>query len=88
MDLTFIGHQRWCVQDGGTTLLIDPLVGPRMGHSATSRLEVFPTRSVYVEQMPVADAIFLSHEHIDHFHLPSLTRLPPRRTLVWPALPL
>ena len=75
MRLTFIGHQSWMIEHGSTCVLLDPVLADRFGHCPDVDFQVFPPRKVDVERMPEVHAVFLSHEHLDHFHLPSLARL-------------
>lgn len=76
MDLTFIGHQSWLLSSETTHVLLDPVLGPAFGHCENVDFRVYPPRRVDVSRMPRPDAIILSHEHLDHFHLPSLDLLP------------
>lgn len=76
MELTFLGHQTWLISHGSTNVIIDPLLLNKFGHSSDINFEIFPSRSIQIEDMPKVDAIILSHEHLDHFHIPSLNRLP------------
>lgn len=81
MRLTFLGHQSWLLQLGSTSLLIDPLLLPAFGHSPGVDFRVYPPRVLDLDRLGPVDAVFLTHEHLDHFHLPSLDRLD-RRTPV------
>jgi hypothetical protein len=46
------------------------------GHSPSIQFEVYPPRTIVADALPSFSAVLLSHEHIDHFHLPSLALLP------------
>lgn len=72
--LTFLGHQGWLVETATTNVLIDPLLGDRFGHGGLLG-EVYPPRVLDLDQLPIIDAVIISHEHDDHFDLPSLARL-------------
>jgi len=76
IDLTFVGHQTWLLSRQDTHVLLDPVLGPSFGHCPYVEFRVFPLREVRLEAMPRIDAVLLSHEHLDHFHLPSLFQLP------------
>ena len=76
MKLTFLGHQTWLISYGSTNVIIDPLLLNKFGHSSDINFEIFPSRNIQVDKMPRVDAIILSHEHLDHFHIPSLNMLP------------
>ena len=43
--LTFLGHQGWLVETATTNLLIDPLLGDRMGHGGLLG-EIYPPRKL------------------------------------------
>lgn len=73
--LTFLGHQTWHISDGTSTVLLDPILERAFGASPSLPFTIWPPRAVDVEKMPKPDAVILSHEHLDHFHLPSLNRL-------------
>ncbi|MCQ4045785.1 MBL fold metallo-hydrolase [Streptantibioticus rubrisoli] len=71
LHLTFLGHQTWHISDGHTVVLLDPILDTAFG-AGDLRFEIWPPRQVDVAAMPAPDAIVLTHEHLDHFHLPSL----------------
>lgn len=75
LSLTFLGHQGWLVQAGDATVAFDPVLEDSFGHSPGTDFRVYPARQIDPRKMPTPDAVFLSHEHLDHFHLPSLARL-------------
>lgn len=69
---TFLGHQGWIVESAGSAIAIDPVVCEGFGHSPGTDFIVYPPRKVELARLPAVNAILLSHEHLDHFHLPSL----------------
>ncbi|KIG14882.1 metallo-beta-lactamase family protein [Enhygromyxa salina] len=71
---TFLGHQGWLIETATTNVLLDPLLGDRFGHGGLVG-EVYPPREFDFAAFPPIDAVLLSHEHDDHFDLPSLDRL-------------
>lgn len=75
LDLTFLGHQTWFVQGAGRSILIDPVLKPVFGLPGRAECRVWPPREVDTAAMPAPDAVVLTHEHLDHFHLPSLDLL-------------
>ena len=75
MELTFIGHQSWMVSVGNSHLLIDPIMESSFGYQSIKRIEIYPPRNCEMALMPKISAVFLSHEHSDHFHLPTLSQL-------------
>lgn len=74
LELTFLGHQSWHISDGDAVVLLDPILTPAFGAGALE-FTIWPPRSVNVAAMPAPNAVILSHEHLDHFHLPSLNLL-------------
>jgi len=66
--LTWLGHASWLVQGAGTSVLIDPVLGPRV--SGFIRRNAGP--GLTVEQLPPIDASLVTHNHYDHLDLPTL----------------
>jgi hypothetical protein len=75
MEITFLGHQGWSVSHGDTHVLLDPILCRSFGHSSSVEFEIYPPRDILLDKMPRISAVVLSHEHLDHFHLPSLAKL-------------
>lgn len=75
MKLHYIGHQSWLIENNQTNILFDPILCETLGHTEELPFNIYPLREIDTTQFPKIDAIFLSHEHIDHFHLPSLNFL-------------
>lgn len=72
---TFLGHQGWLVRTERACILIDPLLREDFGEVHALEYRVFPPRVITAEAFPPIDAVVLSHEHDDHFDIPSLARL-------------
>jgi hypothetical protein len=73
-DVTFLGHQGWLFSAGSSRLLVDALLTPAFGHKGALGV-VHPPRRFAFEAFPAVDALFLTHEHEDHFDVPSLARV-------------
>lgn len=71
---TFLGHQGWLFETSRRRVLVDPLLTDSFGHGGAIG-RVFPPRALEVRAMPAVDAVLLTHEHEDHFDVPSLHRL-------------
>ncbi|MEK8141692.1 MBL fold metallo-hydrolase [Streptomyces sp. M10(2022)] len=59
----------------GRSILIDPVLKPAFGLPGRAECRVWPPREIDTAAMPAPDAVVLTHEHLDHFHLPSLDLL-------------
>ncbi|HEV7651510.1 MAG TPA: MBL fold metallo-hydrolase [Actinophytocola sp.] len=82
--ITFIGHQSWLVETGDTRILVDPMLTTSFGHSPELRFEIHPARDV--GDLPPIDAVVVTNEHLDHFHLPSLRMLPADVPVIMPRM--
>lgn len=71
---TFLGHQGWLFRTEKSAILVDPLLHESFATygGTTSGYRVHPPRAMNHAEFPALDGIVLSHEHEDHFDLPSL----------------
>ncbi len=69
---TFLGHQGWAFASETAFILVDPLLHEDFGHAQALDYRVYPPRALDHARMPAVDAIVLTHEHDDHFDIPSL----------------
>jgi hypothetical protein len=72
---TFLGHQGWLFQSDRAAVLVDPLLCEDFGAAHALEYRVWPPRAFDFAQFPKLDAVVLSHEHDDHFDLPSLAKI-------------
>jgi Beta-lactamase superfamily domain len=72
---TFLGHQGWLIRTRSTSWLVDPLLCESFGQAHALGYEVYPPRVLDPGAFPPIDAVFLTHEHDDHFDIPSLAKL-------------
>jgi L-ascorbate metabolism protein UlaG (beta-lactamase superfamily) len=69
--LTWIGHASFLAQWSDLNVLIDPnfanwlFLLKRLKHSGLK-----------IEHLPQIDLVLISHAHYDHFHKPSIRKLP------------
>ena len=81
----WLGHAGILLRQGGTTVLVDPVlserIGPRIGGRVIGpgRLQDAP---VGVEGLPEVDAVLITHAHFDHLDRPTLEMLARRGTVV------
>lgn len=74
LETTFIGHQGWQFATAGARILVDPLLVEPFGHGGGVGV-VYPPRQIDIPAMPPIDAVILTHEHEDHFNIPSVNRI-------------
>lgn len=86
MEITFLGHQSWLISSGNTNILIDPVLYNSFGSDDDNSIEIYPPREINLEKMPKIDAIVLSHEHSDHFHIPTLAKFQNAPIIVSPLM--
>ena len=75
LSTTFLGHQGWLFQSKSSSFLVDPLLCEEFGHAQALEYRVYPPRVFNFECFPKIDGVVLTHEHDDHFDVPSLARL-------------
>ncbi len=75
LSTTFLGHQGWMFRSERAAVLVDPLLCEDFGQAHALEYRVWPPRVWTPAAMPKLDAVVLSHEHDDHFDIPSLARL-------------
>src|SRR2546428_29191 len=75
LSTTFLGHQGWLFQSKTSCFLVDPLLCEEFGQVHALEYRVYPPRVFSFEQFPKVDGVVLTHEHDDHFDIPSLARL-------------
>lgn len=74
--LTWFGHSALLLQMDGKILLLDPMLG-----SSTSPIPIFGGKRfskklpIEIENLPVIDAVLLSHDHYDHLDYQSIKKL-------------
>lgn len=56
-------------------VLVDPVLGEDFGEAYALGYRVHPPRALDFAVFPAIDALVLTHEHDDHFDIPSLARL-------------
>jgi len=68
--ITWLGHSSFLVQLDGVSLLLDPVLGDRMGPGGVMGRNVPP--ALRPEELPRIDASLVSHDHWDHMDVPTL----------------
>jgi L-ascorbate metabolism protein UlaG (beta-lactamase superfamily) len=77
--LTWIGHASFLVQFTDLNVLIDPNFANWLFLLKRLRRSGFA-----IEHLPPIDLVLLTHAHFDHFHKPSLRRLPHPKLAIMP----
>src|SRR5689334_19403677 len=75
LSTTFLGHQGWLFQSKASSFLVDPILCEEFGQAQALQYRLYPPRIFNFEAFPKIDAVVLTHEHDDHFDIPSLARL-------------
>jgi len=75
LSITFLGHQGWLFRAEHAAVLVDPLLCEDFGAAQALGYRVWPPRELDLAAFPALDAVVLSHEHDDHFDIPSLAKL-------------
>ena len=77
--LTWIGHSSFLINLEGTTILTDPVFSEKVGVSVlglgTLGLRRFVPPALQMADLPHLDLVLVSHAHMDHYDIPSLTQL-------------
>ena len=77
--LTWIGHASFLVQFNDLNVLIDPNFANWL-----FLLKRIKRAGLRIEDLPPIDLVLLTHAHFDHFHKPTLRRLPAPKIGVMP----
>jgi L-ascorbate metabolism protein UlaG (beta-lactamase superfamily) len=77
--LTWIGHASFLVQFNNLNVLIDPNFANWL-----FLLKRIKRSGLRIEDLPPIDLVLLTHAHFDHFHKPSLRKLPHPKIGVMP----
>ena len=73
MKITFLGHQGWLLEYKSTKILVDHILTDSLGTCEYARFYITPSRKII--KMPDIDAILITNERLDHFHIPSLENI-------------
>ncbi len=85
MKVHMIGHASLWVETQDARILMDPVLWDPFCEGLN---ETCPKREVIPEKLPEFDALVISHQHLDHFDLPSLAYLPKHVDVFLPEDPL
>lgn len=68
--ITWLGHSSFLVQLDGVSILVDPVLGDRMGPGGVVGRNVPP--ALRTAELPRIDLSLVSHDHWDHMDVPTL----------------
>lgn len=75
MNITCIGHHSWIVCNRNLNVYIDPVLKFSFGSTKGLRFPIKPYRDVDHNNLPKADIVIFTSEHIQHFQPSSLKHL-------------
>src|SRR5579864_3424217 len=81
MEITMLGHASLVVKTSDITVLMDPVL---QDPHQNGLFDVCPKREIYRDQLPDFDCIVISHKHLDHFDVRSLSTLPKDKPVIAP----
>lgn len=73
--VTFVNHATVLIQADGVNLLTDPIWSDRASPLSFAGPERYRPPAINFDDLPRIDAVLVSHNHYDHFDLPTLRRL-------------
>ena len=71
MKLESCGHAFWIVQCDSIRILFDPVFSDPFEQGTVTAC---PSRA-FISDIPEYDLVYISHRHLDHFHIPTLKRI-------------
>ena len=82
MKVTLLGHATVLVEMDGANILMDPVLQDPFEDGAVVSC---PRRVIRADKLPPLDVVIISHQHPDHFDIPSLAQLPRDVCVVCPT---
>lgn len=83
MQISFIGHSCFVLKHAGTGVLCDPWFSGRVFQEGWAQYS--PVTASF-DDLPAVNYLWISHEHPDHFHPPTLRSITPKRRSTMTAL--
>jgi L-ascorbate metabolism protein UlaG (beta-lactamase superfamily) len=78
--VTPVGHATFLIQMDGLNILTDPIWSERCSPVSWVGPERYSKPGIRFEDLPPVDVVLISHNHYDHFDIPTLTGLVKRGT--------
>ena len=79
--VTWLGHSSSLIEIDGQRLLLDPVLGPRASPFSCVGPKRFHEPPLPVCELPVLDAVVISHDHYDHLDYDTVLQLAPTSVL-------
>ncbi len=73
--VTFVNHATVLIQMDGLNILTDPVFSERVGPASWFGTRRYRPPGIRFDDLPPIDVVLLSHDHYDHFDIPTLRRL-------------
>ena len=88
LTVTWVGHSTVLLQLGALNVLTDPIWSPRASPLSFAGPRRWVPPGIPFEALPPIDAVLLSHNHYDHFDVPTIRRLAGRHPRATWCVPL
>ena len=72
---TWLGHSTLLIEIDGSRILLDPVWGDRASPLTWAGPKRFQPVPVAIRDLPILDAVVISHDHYDHLDYPSILEL-------------
>jgi L-ascorbate metabolism protein UlaG (beta-lactamase superfamily) len=79
--ITPVGHATFLIQQDGVNILTDPMWSERCSPISWVGPKRYSEAGIRFEDLPPVDVVLVSHNHYDHFDIPTLKGLAKRGTL-------
>nr|WP_090885975.1 MBL fold metallo-hydrolase [Evansella caseinilytica] len=74
--LTWFGHSAFLLSIDHKKILVDPMLGPVASPVSFAGSKRYSEDMLHIiDEMPLIDAVFITHDHYDHLDYPSIVRL-------------
>jgi UDP-MurNAc hydroxylase len=85
MKIHSLGHACWLIETSMGNILTDPVFDE---YFEGNTVQHCPSRKIVFNKLPTIDLLYISHRHLDHFHIPTLQMLPKDTPVLIPDDPL
>ena len=75
------GHAFWLIESQAGTLMCDPVFFDPFEQGTVTAC---PAREIDVKSIPKHDVLYISHRHMDHFDIPTLSQIDKSKPVLIP----